>query len=424
MTRGHESARSVRSTPPDRVDSEGCHGVWRSLVARFVRDEEAAGSNPVTPTQQKGSAPFQTLRSPSSIGPWRIETMSNTAPPLLVAFDLDDTLAPSKSAIDPRIGDLLIALAERVEVAIISGGQIVQFRTQVVDRLPDASPEALLRHIHLMPTCGTQYYRLRADGFEVVYAHVLSDDEKSRALAAVEEEARRLDLWESEPWGDILEDRGSQITFSALGQRAPLRREDGVGSHRREARTPCAPPSPSASPTSRSARAVRPRSTSPTAASTRRTACASSPRRPASPLDGHAVRRRPPRPGRQRLPRARDGRRLPRGRGLGGHRRVSSTPCCPPSPRYVSSRRCAPRSRRDGRRTSSGRRAATRGRLADRHQARQLRDVLAARAPRATTTPSSVMVRSISLRRIAIVRSTPCAAAGHQAVEVGAPDRA
>jgi hypothetical protein len=25
-------------------------GVWRSLVACFVRDEEAAGSNPVTPT--------------------------------------------------------------------------------------------------------------------------------------------------------------------------------------------------------------------------------------------------------------------------------------------------------------------------------------------------------------------------------------
>ena len=147
--------------------------------------------------------------------------MSNTAPPLLVAFDLDDTLAPSKTAIDPRIGDLLIALAARVEVAIISGGQIVQFRTQVIDRLPDASP-ALLRHIHLMPTCGTQYYRHEPTGFEVVYAHVLSGDEKSRALAAVEEEARRLDLWESEPWGDILEDRGSQITFSALGQRAPL----------------------------------------------------------------------------------------------------------------------------------------------------------------------------------------------------------
>ena len=26
-------------------------GVWRSLVARFVRDEEAVGSNPATPTE-------------------------------------------------------------------------------------------------------------------------------------------------------------------------------------------------------------------------------------------------------------------------------------------------------------------------------------------------------------------------------------
>ena len=51
--------------------------------------------------------------------------------PRLVAFDLDDTLAPSKSAIDPRIGELLIALAERVEVAIISGGQLGQFTAQV-----------------------------------------------------------------------------------------------------------------------------------------------------------------------------------------------------------------------------------------------------------------------------------------------------
>ncbi|TFV80949.1 HAD-IIB family hydrolase [Microbacterium sp. dk485] len=141
--------------------------------------------------------------------------------PRLVAFDLDDTLAPSKSPIDPRIGDLLIALAERVEVAIISGGQLAQFRSQVVDRLPAASAETL-GHVHLMPTCGTQYYRLTGGEIETVYAHSLTDDEKTRALTAVEEEARRLGLWESETWGDILEDRGSQITFSALGQRAPL----------------------------------------------------------------------------------------------------------------------------------------------------------------------------------------------------------
>lgn len=141
--------------------------------------------------------------------------------PRLIAFDLDDTLAPSKSAIDARIGDLLLDLAARVEVAIISGGQLQQFQTQVVDRLP-AADAATLDRFHLMPTCGTQYYRLEADGVRTVYAHALTENEKSRALAAVEEEAQRLGLWEAEPWGDILEDRGSQITFSALGQTAPL----------------------------------------------------------------------------------------------------------------------------------------------------------------------------------------------------------
>jgi phosphomannomutase len=147
--------------------------------------------------------------------------MIPAVPPRLVAFDLDDTLAPSKSAIDPHIGDLLLALAERVEVAIISGGQLAQFTAQVVDRLPDASADTLT-HIHLLPTCGTQYYRLRDGAIDTVYAHRLTDDEKARALAAVESEARRLGLWAAEPWGEILEDRGSQITFSALGQQAPL----------------------------------------------------------------------------------------------------------------------------------------------------------------------------------------------------------
>jgi hypothetical protein len=41
--------------------------VWRSLVARFVRDEEAVGSNPATPTNVSGlparSATASSVRS-------------------------------------------------------------------------------------------------------------------------------------------------------------------------------------------------------------------------------------------------------------------------------------------------------------------------------------------------------------------------
>lgn len=140
--------------------------------------------------------------------------------PRLVAFDLDDTLAPSKGEIDDRIADLLRELLRRVEVAIISGGNEQQFRTQVIGRLDGLTADESSR-LHLLPTCGTRYLRHDGTAFATVYAHDLSEDEKTAALTALREEAERLGLWEAEPWGDILEDRGSQITFSALGQRAP-----------------------------------------------------------------------------------------------------------------------------------------------------------------------------------------------------------
>lgn len=140
--------------------------------------------------------------------------------PALVAFDLDDTLAPSKGVIDDRIADLLRALLRTVDVAIISGGNEAQFRTQVIARLANADTAHLAR-LHLLPTCGTRYLRHDGVDFLPVYAHDLSDAQKTAALTALREEAQRLGHWEAEPWGEILEDRGSQITFSALGQRAP-----------------------------------------------------------------------------------------------------------------------------------------------------------------------------------------------------------
>ena len=139
--------------------------------------------------------------------------------PLLVAFDLDDTLAPSKTAIDARMGALLSALSQHVEVAIISGGQWEQFNSQLVANLP---ADTDVTRIHLLPTCGTQYWRHDGSAFAPLYAENLTEAQKAEALRIVETEARALGLWEAEPWGNILEDRGSQITFSALGQQAPL----------------------------------------------------------------------------------------------------------------------------------------------------------------------------------------------------------
>lgn len=141
--------------------------------------------------------------------------------PRLIAFDLDDTLAPSKSALDPRMVAVLIRLLERTTVAVISGGNFEQFEAQLVSKLECASEEALER-LHLLPTCGTRYERRERGAWRTVYQENLTAEERDAALAALREEAERLGLWEAEPWGDILEDRGSQVTFSALGQRAPV----------------------------------------------------------------------------------------------------------------------------------------------------------------------------------------------------------
>lgn len=138
----------------------------------------------------------------------------------MVVFDLDDTLAPSKSPLPGRMSKALGRLLEYADVCIISGGAFEQFETQVLDHLD--VPSRKLANLHLMPTCGTKYYRYTDGGWEAVYSNDMSDDERSAAIASLMENAQKLGFWEENPWGDIIEDRGTQITFSALGQEAPL----------------------------------------------------------------------------------------------------------------------------------------------------------------------------------------------------------
>ncbi|MDO5699966.1 MAG: HAD-IIB family hydrolase [Bowdeniella nasicola] len=148
--------------------------------------------------------------------------MSTTSrAPRLVAFDLDDTLAPSKSPVPEAIAAALADLLDRVPVCVISGGRFSQFRSQLLPGLDLGQGRA--ERLHLMPTCGTRYLRMVSEeDWREIYARDLSPETRARASAAIEREARRLGLWEDTTWGPAIEDRGSQITYSALGQQAPL----------------------------------------------------------------------------------------------------------------------------------------------------------------------------------------------------------
>lgn len=139
----------------------------------------------------------------------------------LIAFDLDDTLAITKSAISDRMAEILTKLLESYDVCIISGGKIEQFHMQVVDRL-DATPAHLAR-LHLMPTCGTRYYRYNLDkeNWKLQYAEDLTKHEKEEIISVITEAVKEQGLWVKEPYGELIEDRGSQVTYSVLGQLAP-----------------------------------------------------------------------------------------------------------------------------------------------------------------------------------------------------------
>jgi len=137
----------------------------------------------------------------------------------VVAFDLDDTLTVSKSKVEQPMADLLGELLARLDVCIITGGTFEQIQSQVLQYLH--APAGRLAYLHIMPTCGTRYYVWRNGAWQRLYAEDLTEDEKRRIIGVLAEGAKQLGFWEPDPWGEIIEDRGSQITYSALGQKAP-----------------------------------------------------------------------------------------------------------------------------------------------------------------------------------------------------------
>jgi hypothetical protein len=137
----------------------------------------------------------------------------------LIVFDLDGTLAESKSSIDPEMAALLHDLLDIIKVAIISGGDWPQFEKQVLSNLPH---DDFLENLSLLPACGTKFYEYAAGNWEKIYSEDFTDDEKKKIIGSLTKAIEETGFKEKKVWGEVIEDRGSQITFSALGQQAPL----------------------------------------------------------------------------------------------------------------------------------------------------------------------------------------------------------
>jgi phosphomannomutase len=136
----------------------------------------------------------------------------------LFVFDLDGTLAQSKSSLNTEIAGLLHDLLGVMKVAVISGGTWSQFQTQLLANLPI---DERLRDLSLLPTCGTQFYQY-VGHWSKIYSEDLSKDEREEIITSLKKALEESAIKVTKVWGEAIEDRGSQITLSVLGQEAPL----------------------------------------------------------------------------------------------------------------------------------------------------------------------------------------------------------
>lgn len=143
----------------------------------------------------------------------------------VLAFDIDQTLNIAKTPIPDEIADLLIQCLDHFEICPISGQKFDQFLIQIVNRLiARGANTKQLSHLHLFVAQGTQYYQYQNNSWQQIYNYPLTDEQVQKISKAIEQSARELGYWEEDKLqeGDeIIENRLSQVTFSALGQKAP-----------------------------------------------------------------------------------------------------------------------------------------------------------------------------------------------------------
>lgn len=138
----------------------------------------------------------------------------------LIIFDLDGTLTASKSPLESEMAELLVRLLAKMKVAVISGGGFSQFEIQFLSKLPVATGQ--FGNLFLLPTSGTKLYVWQGS-WQEQYSEELSGNDKKKIIENLHTAFSITNYQAPEKtYGETIEDRGSQITFSALGQQAPL----------------------------------------------------------------------------------------------------------------------------------------------------------------------------------------------------------
>lgn len=140
----------------------------------------------------------------------------------VIVFDLDGTLAVSKTPMSSEMSTSVIELLEKYTVCVISGGSFLQFEKQILSQLKGIE-DSLLQKLFLFPTNGSTFYKYINGTWQCVYEEKLTEDEKKMIIDAWTKSIQKAGIvLQNNLYGEVMEDRGTQITFSLCGQNAPV----------------------------------------------------------------------------------------------------------------------------------------------------------------------------------------------------------
>ncbi len=141
----------------------------------------------------------------------------------VIIFSLNGTLTPNGQGMDAETSRLFTGLLANKKIAVTSGCGMSKFETQLLKEF-GTSPDRF-SNLYLLPLSGTKLLTWKGTWVES-YSEHLSPPQKEEIMTALNRTLKVIGWTEpSVSYGSIIQDRGSQVTFSGLGENAPFEKK-------------------------------------------------------------------------------------------------------------------------------------------------------------------------------------------------------
>ncbi len=141
----------------------------------------------------------------------------------VIIFSLNGTLTANGGPMDVETARLLAGLLQNKKIAVTSGCGMPRFETQLLKEF-GTSPDRF-SNLFLLPLSGTKLMTWKGSWVES-YSEHLSPQQKEEVMTVLNRTLKVVG-WTAPAvsYGSIVQDRGSQITFSGLGENAPMEKK-------------------------------------------------------------------------------------------------------------------------------------------------------------------------------------------------------